>query len=252
MKITSNFSRVSAFDDEIDVSLLKIILAGVKEEFSQTTVSGPTADELEDKKFLESRTVFYANQLQFSPIYTIRSEDVANDFQKLFKAYVYFDSTKKKRITEEEVKSIMNKVLKLTEAFSRFDRNIKIDIGPEEIELDYAYRTNNRIKVIKTFSFDYTSKKSAQATQVAKEWAYNFLKLKHTARSHELLNTSENIDFITLVYVSNENKNIKTALKILNEETYTVQVKDKEAVMDFATKIADEADINSQTELAVK
>lgn len=246
IKITNNFSRVSAFDDEIDISLLKIILDGVKEEFSQTTTSGPAPDELDDLYFLEKRTMIYANQLQFSPIHVIRSVDIESDFEKLFKTYVYFDSIKKKRITDEEVKSIMNRVLKATDAFNKFERNIKIDIGPEEIELDYAYRTKNRVKFIKTFSFDYTNRRSIQATQIAKEWAYNFIKLKNKSNWHTMFSSNENIEYMTFIYVSNENKNIKTAVDILKEETDTIQAKGREDIIEFASKIANEAIVDVQ------
>lgn len=238
IKITNNFSRVSIFDDEVDIAFLKVILEGIKDDLSQTTLSGPSFSEINNEKYLDNYTKFFVNQIQFSPVRTIRSIDLQDDFEKLFMTYVYFDVHKKKRITEVEVKTIMNRVLRSNDVFSKLDRNISVDIGPEVIQLDYMYKTRDRVKMIKTFSFDYTTRKSNQATQTAKEWAYNFVKLK--TKNTKLYD--EHVDFITLVYIDKENKNIMTALEILKEETKTIQAKGFDAVRKFASEISNEVE----------
>src|SRR5690625_2045620 len=71
-KATTNFSRVTTFDDEIDIDFLKMVLSGVESEFTQDLVHGPSYKIVRDINFLEKQTAHYANQLQFSPIRIIR------------------------------------------------------------------------------------------------------------------------------------------------------------------------------------
>lgn len=251
--ITNNYSRVKSFDDEIDLPFLKIVLSGVKDDFSKTSVvSGPSFEDIADRLYLEKATSIYVNQLQFSEIKQIRSRDLEADLLKLFKMYVYFDVQKKSRITDQEVKTIMNRVIrsKTHHLFHHFDRNIKVDIGAEQIELDYAYKTMaDRLKIVKTFSFDYTQRGSKQASVLAKEWAYNFNKLKSKSNFEEQYNTKlADIDLTTLVYVGDYSKNVKVAMQILNEETQTVEAHNQKEIENFAVNMANELHNINETE----
>ncbi|PQP89662.1 DUF3037 domain-containing protein [Paenibacillus sp. AR247] len=240
--ITNNFSRVSTFDDEIDIPFLKIVLSGVKDDFSKSSmVSGPSFEELADVNYLERSTSIYVNQLQFSKVHLIRSNDFEADLLNLFKTYVHFEVQKKARLTEQEVKSIMNRVIRNKTNFEGgFERNFKVDIGPEQIELDYAYETNtNRMKIVKTFSFDYTQRGSKQAPQVAKEWAYNFNRLKFKSNLENKFKTND-VDLLTLIYVKDLTKNIKLALEILKEEAKTFEVHNEYQIEDFADQMVQE------------
>lgn len=232
LRLTTNFSRVHAFDDEIDINFLKVVLDGVKSEFTQSTVHGPSLKELMNDSYLEQATRTYVNQLQFSPVFTIRSKDIEPDFEDLFKTYVYFDAQKKQRITEDKVKSVMNRVFKESQVFNKLNRNIKVDIGPQEIELDYSYVSTEHQKLIKAFSFDYTERGSKSAPQTAKEWAWNYSKLR------ELHKTDKELDIITFVYVGKKNKNIDIALEILHEESKKlVQANEQKEIEKFANEI---------------
>ncbi|WP_052409928.1 DUF3037 domain-containing protein [Paenibacillus durus] len=239
--ITSNLSRVSTFDDEIDIPFLKIILSGVKEDFSKnSTVTGPSYEDIANLNYLEKATSIYVNQLQFSKIQLFRSADFETDLNNLFKTYVHFEVQKKSRLTEQEVKSIMNKVIKNKPTNAILEKNLKVDLGDELIELDYAYVTRKeRVKIVKTFSFDYTQRGSKQASQVAKEWAYNFSKIKEASKLEKQFDT-HNIDLTTLIYVKDLTKNIKIALDILNEETITFQARSLTQIEDFADRMVKE------------
>lgn len=239
LKLTTNFSRVTAFDDEVDINFLKLVLDGIKTDFALTsTVDGPSLQEIGDWNLLEQATAIYVNQLQFSSVQIIRSNNIEEDFKNLFRTHVYFDTHKSKRITEREVKGIMNRVLKEKDVFIKLNRNKAIDIGPETIELDYAYSVSDKTKIIKTFSFDYTPKGSSQAPLIAKEWAWNFSKLKKVNIEHYLDTDNTDIEIVTFVYVGDkENKNVSKALKILKEESSTIAAYDEKAIEDFADDI---------------
>lgn len=241
IKITSNFSRVSAFDDELDTNFLKIVLSGVKKDFSQNVeVGAPSFYDLGKQDFLNSITAFYSNQLQFSPIYSINSNDILKDFNDLFRTYVYFDTIKTTRITSDKVKSIMNRVLK--EKPLKLERDVKVNIGPEEIVLDYLYESRDNLKLVKTLSFDYTPRGSNIASQVAKEWAWNYSKMmKSSSDTRNQLKTNKNLEIVTFIYVGKKTKNINLALDILKlESNELIQAENPEGIESFANKITQE------------
>lgn len=243
IRLTNNFSRVHAFDDEVDIEFLKLVLDGVKKEFSlEFNINRPSYDDLCSWSFLESATSIYNNQLQFSNVYTIRSKNFQNDFDDLFKTYVYFDVHRNQRISGDRVKSIMNRVLKDKDVFSKLKRDIQVDIGSEEITMDYKYESENKTKVIKTFSFDYTERGSGTASQVAKEWAWNFSKMR-SANVKTQLQFDKNLEVVTFVYLGNKNKgkNIDLALEILRAESEELVRADKpEGIELFADRITNE------------
>lgn len=241
MRITSNFSRLTTFDDEIDVDLIKLILSGVKTEFSQDIEVGrPSSIDLTDWNYIDKATAIYANQLQFSPIYTIRSADIISDYEDLFRTYVYFDSHKSHRITSDRVKTIMNRVLREKNVLIKMQKDVSFTIGSEEVKLDYYYTVNDKPRFIKTFSFDYTDQGSKKAPATAKEWYFNFSKLARLGADKVSLpnNPNRDLEIITLVYVEKTNKNIDIALDILRESTKElVTAQSSEAIERFADKI---------------
>ena len=243
IKLTNNFSRVHAFDDEVNIDFLKLVLDGVKEEFSLAIdINRPLYKGLCNWDYLKSATSFYNNQLQFSDVHTIRSKNIESDFIDLFKTYVYFDVRKNQRISSEKVKSIMNHVLRDNDVISKLKRDIIFNIGTEEIIMDYKYESRDKTKVIKMFSFDYTERGSGTAPQVAKEWAWNFSKMRNTNVNTEF-QSAKNLEIVTFVYLGNKNKgkSIDVALDILRGESGELIKADiPEDIEIFADKITAE------------
>lgn len=106
---------------------MKIILSGVKEDFSNnSTVSGPSREDLSDPKYLDKATSIYINQIQFSRINLIKSNDFEEDLMNLYKTYVHFEIQKRSRLTEQEVRSIMNRVIRTKAGSNKFlEKTIK-------------------------------------------------------------------------------------------------------------------------------
>ncbi|WP_158591756.1 DUF3037 domain-containing protein [Oceanobacillus halophilus] len=236
-RYTSNFSRVKKFDDEVDIEFLKLVLMGVENEFTQGTDHGPSLKHISDENFLEKNTNFYSNQLQFSNTRMIRSNNPLRDFENLFKTYVYFDAKKNKRISEQEVKTIMNRVLKKSISTNKVSKNYTIDVGSEDITLDFSYESkeNLRKKYIKTLSFDYSPKKTKMATQVAKEWAWNFSKIEQINNNSQIKN-----DLLTVVYFNKPDKNIEIALNILGENSKLFSANNEDKIKEFADEILED------------
>lgn len=245
----NNFNRVNKFDDEVDITFLKIVLEGVKDDFSKSAIPfGPSFDELADINFLEKATSTYVNQLQFSEIRLIRSHDFETDLENLFKLYVHFEVQRKSRLTEQDVKSILNRVMKdnLGSHNEYINRSIKVNVGAEQLELDYAYKTKNeRLKVIKTFSFDYTDKGSRQAPQLAKEWAYNFNKIRSKSVIEKTFNSNV-VDMTTFIFIKNVNKQVSVAIDILKEETQVIEANSEMEIKSFANRIMDELKVENE------
>lgn len=235
IKITNKLGRIRQFDDEVDLDFLKIVLEGMYEDFSGNVTEGPSLEETSNPEYLERMTSIYVNQLQFSPIKTIMSDQtlLLEDQEDLFKTYVYFDSKQKDRITEEKVKSIMKRVFKSNKVSKLFDSNKKFDLGLEEIKFDFAYEKANKPILIKTISFDYSSKNNKLITQVAKEWAWNFDKLHSNVGIQH-----ENIQ--TLIYFKEKNEIIKSAIDILQEVSQITEAKSEENITNFANQIIED------------
>ncbi|BBW96532.1 hypothetical protein ACPVTF_07655 [Geobacillus icigianus] len=153
------------------------------------------------------------------------------DQEDLFRAYVYFDSHKSKRITEDEVKSIMNRVLRKNNVLTKLNRNIEVTVGSEEFKLDYAYEKKNSSRLIKTLSFDYSNRSISKASQLAKEWVWNYTKLKETrfANNNSFIN-KQNLEIVTLVYFSEANKHVKAAIDILKEASNIIEANSEKAI----------------------
>ncbi|MDD4047741.1 MAG: DUF3037 domain-containing protein [Clostridia bacterium] len=241
IKFTTNFSRVLAFDDEVDIKFLKIVLDGVKDSFTSLKLSKgrPSEEDLRKSEFLNCATAFYSNQLQFSPIYTIRSTNISEDFDDLFKTYVYFDIHKAERITIEKVKSIMNRVIK--EKSVKVKRDTSFNIGAEKIKLDYQYEAKDSHKLIKMFSFDYQNKNHVYPEpKLAKEWTWNFSRIKQISNNC-FEKSNKGLNIVTLVYVGEKTEGVKIALDILKTESNeVVQVNDAESIEQFANRITNE------------
>jgi hypothetical protein len=183
-KFTSNFSRVKAFDDEVDLEFLKLILEGLSDQFTLSTDYGPSLKELTKIDYLNEVTRHYVNQIQFSKINSIYSPDIEKDFDDLFRTYVYFETKKKNRITSDEVRRLMQRIFMDKGLFNQLERNPLLHTNYNEpIELDYSLTTENKKYFMKALSFDYKKSKQETGTTVAKTWVYNIERLlKNTDR----------------------------------------------------------------------
>jgi len=251
IKITDKFNRVKAFDDELDISLLKLILEGVKDDFSKTELySGPSFHELSNEMFLEKQTFSYSNQIQFSPVHSIGitltnevdyDEVFDNYLNDLFKTYVYYDLPRNQRITSEEVNRIMSNVFKSHETQYHSDMEVRINDMPAP--LDFIVQADNKIKIIKTFSFDFTPRKKSTAFTQARIWAWNFQKLKKGNLISEALQSSMGLskkfdfEFSTVVYVKGEKETYQGALSTLGEESLLFTAMKTEDIAEVASLI---------------
>lgn len=245
IKFTTNFSRVKTFDDEVDLEFLKLVLEGMKDDFSSSTISGPNEKELSDLNFLEKSTAFYVNQLQFSSIMTMISPDIESDFVDLFKTYVYFDAKKNSRINNDKVKSLLSRVFSSNQKHFNYKKDVSINIDSEDINMDFVIPVksteSNEKVVLNSLSFDYSKSREKNVLLLAKEWHWNINKIYEMKNSNQLtneyLNHNSELKFTTIVLSSKNSTSIKNALEILSDVSNIIQVASEIEVIAAAENI---------------
>ncbi len=114
------WSRIEAFDDEIDIEMFKIILSGIKNEVTSTMGS---ARQWVD---IPSYTRYYTNELRFDSVreYDPGSDDILflDAVEHLKKLYLRFDLKQSERLTQEDEKHIVRRIIK--------DKNFNISSSP--------------------------------------------------------------------------------------------------------------------------
>lgn len=246
IQFTTNFSRVKTFDDEVDSSFLKVILKGLKDDFSLTsTFSGPSEVELSDKKFLEKSTMFYVNQLQFSKVKSILSSNYLRDEQDLFKTFVYFDAKKDKRITHQKVRSLLNRVFSENESQLDYHKDLQIKLETDDVNVDFAFKnsTRNGIKnnILNSLSFDYSAAQEKNALSLAKEWHWNINKMQDMQNLKKIFNKhidiESDLEFTTIVLQSKKTKSLDHAAEILADVSKIITVNTEDEVVRAANEI---------------
>lgn len=121
---------------------------------------------------------------------------------------------------------------------SSLDKDYAFDLGAETVTIDYSYQSkkNDNIKFIKTLSFDYSSNRTKLATQIAKEWAWNYLKIDDINKNSGI----EKKNLTTVIYAKNVDDNINAAIKILNENSKIISVDNEDRIEEFAKSIVDD------------
>lgn len=91
---SKKFSRLSSFDDEINLKMVKTLLYGIEEEVSGDLFSYEAFD-------IEKFTKFYVNDFAFDKPKTISYTDLEDTVSRLKKTYFRFDFEKKERPSKE-------------------------------------------------------------------------------------------------------------------------------------------------------
>lgn len=158
-RFSKNFSRLSKFDDEIDIKLVKKLMAGIKEEVEA---------EIYDYKLfdIDKYIQYYINDFCFESTKTIKYDDLEDMIERLNKTYFRFDYEKSERPNKSDDQKILEQLI--------------VSQGKSFKSNHYVYgRCNDKIKYdivtddynIKIFDFD--DKKLSLLVNNAKTWAWN-------------------------------------------------------------------------------
>lgn len=236
LKTTEAFSRLRVFDDEIDLSLLGLLLEGAKMEFDSESAEGPPRQHLQNPNLLTELTVRYMNQFQFSDIRSIVIKDFESDLNDLFRIYAYFEVPRSKRIDENKVRSVLSRTFRQYELSSFLKPAPTVKGKFEEIKFDFSY---NNLEYVKAFSFDYGQRQLSRAPDLARSWAFRFREVvdQREGDKHQDSETLRPV-FISVVHKGRESKHISTALEILRSESEIFYMDEVEKVaMHFRRRI---------------
>lgn len=189
-----NWKRVSTFNDELDIELLKIQIQDMEEELKLF---------IKDRNFkFEEYTKFYVNNIRFEPIQQIEIEESEKErfIKECKRQKLICDMEKSNRPSiDEQMKFIRQylsdeKVLFNGKVEGHFDEDIKFDLKiGNYVFKKFVFKGKNPNRLIKT----------------VKEWAYDAYKLKEKYK----------VIFVTDIEVEKKGDEYRILFKILNEES---------------------------------
>lgn len=207
LEITNNWTRVSNFDDQLDIEMFKILLSGIQEELEVYNFSG-------DQDFSMSNfTQYYVNELKFSDISEVCIEDFdvfVNDTKRM---YLTYDYEVNERPSKDEQIQYVKRIIR--------GRDIPYNSRPivgaydESIKFDCILQKRYAIKF-----FDFTDKELARCINTAKVWKSNAIDLKDKYKCIYIYN-------VQIEHLSDVNqKSLNSILEILGSEATIYNISD--------------------------
>ncbi len=178
-KKTRNLSRIKAFDDEVELDIVKAVLNNMEIQLSYTSKNVDREPLLSVRKdsFLKDHLVFYVNQFQFDDIKVLNSSDVSLDIQDLCDMYLYYDKKKSERMSPSRVKSLSAKIFKQYDIKNILEKNPEYQNNFHQKPFDFKLNRSNKDPIyFKAFTFDY--KKSTNLINEVKSVLYDINKAK--------------------------------------------------------------------------
>lgn len=169
-----NLSRISRFDDELDIAFFKIYTETLEEEFSYSFRLSENNYDVKDETLVQKLSQNYVNQFVFDiKSVTLDTESLDKTFDSYSKFMLHYDYDKKSRLKKDEK-------LKLVKQFFSFN-NIEFEIvGQNKLKGRYNEFLNPELKIdnilIKIFRFDESNYRNF--TDQVKAWAFNSKELK--------------------------------------------------------------------------
>lgn len=213
LETTSNWNRVSKFDDEIDIDYLKLLLEGIKREISNDNLFN-----YKEVFNLKKYTQFYVNELKFSePTYAEDDnfEEFIVDTKQIFLRY---DFAKNERPDHNKqikyIKNLMN--------LNKIEYSNAPVQGTHYENVTYNYIIDEY--AFKLFTFE--NRRISYLVSTAKSWAYTANEMKSKYKT------------IFIYDVDLEDSYFKSVIEILSSAAYKVMKIDEalEFVMELKKK----------------
>lgn len=164
---TTNWARIKAFDDELDIEYLKLILKGIENEVVNVDLTNYK------KEFnLKEYTHFYVNELKFSDVMISNTDNFKEFIKDTKKVFLRYDYDRKDRPNIQQQISYIKNLLK----DNSIDYEIKDVKGIFEENVRFDYIIDNY--AFKLFTFE--NKRLNNIISNAKSWAFTAEELKDT------------------------------------------------------------------------
>lgn len=192
-RYTKKFKRISSFDDEIDINVVKQILQDIKDDIDVSLLS-------DEKLDVEQYIKYYNNDFSFDSPKTIEYEDFDETSERLFKIYFRFEYEKKDRPDKSTDIKFLEDVIRTKSIEYKKNQYVVGDFN-ERLRYDIVTPQHN-IKI-----FDFDGKDLSRMINSAKVWAFNAM-------------TSKENDKLLLIYRYSDEKNASpmfdSIMKIFN------------------------------------
>lgn len=158
-KYTKKFSRLTSFDDEIDLNLVKKLLLGIRDEVVGNLFTYEKFD-------IDKYTEYFINDFCFDKPKMIKYDNIEDIVERLNKIYFRFEYDKKERPSKADDKKIIEQLISAKGKEVKKDEYIYGSCN-EKIKYDFVTEDYN-IKI-----FDFDGKNLNKLINSAKTWAWN-------------------------------------------------------------------------------
>lgn len=162
---TSNWERVSRFDDEVDIDYLKLILDGIKEEIRNDNLFN-----YKEKFNLKKYSKFYVNELKFSEVTYTEVDNMKEFILETKKMFLKYDFSKKDRPDYKQQIRYIKGILK----HNKIKYSAMSLQGEYNESVTYDYVINEY--AFKLFTFE--NRRLSYLISTAKTWSYNAMEMK--------------------------------------------------------------------------
>ncbi|EWG11695.1 DUF3037 domain-containing protein [Cytobacillus firmus] len=149
---TRNLARVTAFDDELELDILKALLESLEVQFNNSSL--PVNKENPTPDYIQNELVYFVNQLQFTDVKMLNSTNIEEDTKDLYDMYLYYDQKKSDRISAERVKRLVSKLFTANE-FKNVNRKPSEQNIFRQRPFDFSLTLDGESALIKALTFDY-------------------------------------------------------------------------------------------------
>ncbi len=142
---TKKWSRLSAFDDELDIEFVKLLFKGIEQRF-ESNLSNYKKDWVE-------LMYNFANEFRFSSVNKLEIDEPVEQFiEGTKKFYLRYDFPKDKRHSDQEMKRHLRRIIDYNKIET--ESSYVEGIYNEKINYDFTIKSENKIYGLKSFCFD--------------------------------------------------------------------------------------------------
>ncbi len=163
----NNYKRLIAFDDELNIDIVKLFFQGIRDEISYSVYN------INKTICLKNYVSYFVNEFKFSNIQLINcdSENYESSIEEIKKMYLRFEYERDKRPNQEDQINFYSKLLKSNDI--KYSRK-KLEGGYEGTTVKYDFIINNL--GIKFFIFK--GKDLNKVVDTARTWAFKAEEMK--------------------------------------------------------------------------
>lgn len=210
LEITTKWTRIQNFDDELDIEFFKILLYSLQEEVKNSFWS------IRKDFDIYQYTSKFINELRFSKVMKVNTDDFNRFIDDTKKMFLRFDYEKKSRPDKDEQLKYIKKLFK--DSNVKFSKSKRKGAYNELIKYDYIVG-NTAFKI-----FTFLNKDMSKVIPSAKIWAFNAWEMKN----------KYNIDTIFVYDIDIKDDRFKIIYNILEENS--LKVIPVEEIIDYLNK----------------